>query len=377
LRDIPNPGYSVALPRLTVGTYYWTIQAETVDGINISAPQIASFTVLPAEAARVSLYFPEEGHQFTGLEALRQPASIRWNSTEPVGHARLILSRDADSRSERVALMDIANPAFSIPMPQLAEGTYSWTIQAETPDGIDISAEQVVRFQVTSLSRISLDSPQDGYAFAGLDALKQPGTLHWSSREAVSHARLIISQNADHLRGIPVLDVRDPGMSVTLPKLRAGVYYWTIQAETEDGIDISPARSVSFQVLTVPRLPAVQTLQPTQGEQIGAHLVQQQRSLNFSWNSAFGANAYIFTLVSDKAPQTPLIQTKPLTKTTYQVEDMTLLDVGDFIWRVEAVNVDDQGVIDQRGEVRDMRFTINIPPLSNPKLRVNGTLLGN
>jgi hypothetical protein len=56
---------------------------------------------------------------------------------------------------------------------------------------------------------------------------------------------------------------------------------------------------------------------------------------------------------------------------------MTLLDVGDFIWRVEAVNVDAQGVIDQRGEVRDMRFTINIPPLSNPKLRVNGTLLGN
>jgi hypothetical protein len=325
----------------------------------------------------VSLHFPEEGQEFTGLEALRKPAAIRWNSTEPVGHARLVLSRDADSRSEPVVLMDIANPVFSIPMPQLTEGTYSWTIEAETPDGIDISAEQVIRFQVMPLSRISLDAPQDGYAFAGLDALRQPGTLRWSSREAVSHARLIISQSADASRGVPVLDVRDPGMAVTLPKLRAGVYYWTIQAETEDGIDISPARSVSFQVLPVPSLPAVQTVQPVQREQIGANLVQQQRSLNFSWNSAFGANAYIFTLASDKAPQTPLIQTKPLTETAYRVEDMTLLDVGDFIWRVEAVNVDEQGVIDQRGEVRDIRFTINIPPLSNPKLRVNGTLLGN
>jgi hypothetical protein len=377
LRAIPNPGYSVALPRLTEGTYYWTVQAETVDGIDISAPQIASFRVLPAEAARVSLHFPEDGHVFTSLEALRKPAAIRWNSTEPVGNARLVLSREADSRNEAAVLMDIANPALSIPMPQLAEGTYSWTLEAETPDGIDISAEQVMRFQVMPLSRISLDAPQEGAAFAGLDALRRPATLRWSSREAVGRARLIISQNPDHSRGIPVLDMRDPGMSVTLPKLRAGTYYWTIQAETEDGIDISPARSVSFQVLPIPRLPVVQIVQPAQREQIGANLVQQQRSLNFSWDSVSGANAYIFTLASDKAPQTPLVQTKPLTETVYRVEDMTLLDVGDFIWRVEAVNVDEHGGVDQRGEVRDIRFTINIPPLSNPKLRVNGTLLGN
>ncbi|MDR3303693.1 MAG: FecR domain-containing protein [Treponema sp.] len=376
IMDIANPGFAIPMPKLSEGIYAWTIEAETIDGIAISAAKPSRFRVLATEGAAVSLTFPDDGHVFTGIEALRTASSIRWNSTEPVGNARLVLSREADARSEAAVIMDLANPTFNTPMPKLSEGAYSWTVDAETPDRIDISAKRVMRFQVLPLSRVSLDAPQAGYTFNGLDALRRPGTLRWSSREAVGHTRLIISQNPDHTRGIPVLDLRDAGMSVTLPKLKAGTYYWTVQAETEDGIDISPAQSTQFQVLPIPLLAAVQEIQPARGEQIGANLVQQQRSLSFSWNSVSGANAYIFTLASAKAPSAPLVQTKPLTQTAYRLSDMTLLDVGEFIWRVEAVNVDEHGVIDQRGEVSDVRFTIHIPPLSNPRLRVNGTLLG-
>jgi hypothetical protein len=56
--------------------------------------------------------------------------------------------------------------------------------------------------------------------------------------------------------------------------------------------------------------------------------------------------------------------------------NLSLLDSGDFIWRVEPVNIASDGSIEQRGQPSEARFTIDVPPLSNPKLGVSGSLYG-
>ncbi|MDR1399604.1 MAG: hypothetical protein LBJ41_06770, partial [Treponema sp.] len=243
--EIVNPAKTVNLPVLTEGTYYWTIQATTPEGIDISAsPQ--TFRVLPLSITHVSLDFPQTGYTYTGVDALRRPGTAQWSSEERVGASRFILSRSADLSGTPV--LELNNPGRSITLPQLSEGTYYWTIQATTPEGIDISANpQTFRVLPVAATPVTLDTPVTGYTYTGMDALRRPGTIRWSSTETIGDSRFILSRNAN-LSGEPVLELSNPGKAITLPQLSEGTYYWTIQATTPEGIDIS-ASSRSFRVL--------------------------------------------------------------------------------------------------------------------------------
>jgi hypothetical protein len=218
--ELNNPGRSIALPQLSEGTYYWTIQATTPEGIDISAtPQ--TFRVLPISATLISLDSPAAGHSYSGLDALRRPGTIRWSSTETIGDSHFILSRNANLSGEPV--LELSNPGKTITLPQLGEGTYYWTIQATTPEGIDISATSPRSFRVlpVSVSQVSLDSPATGHSYSGLDALRRPGTIRWSSTETIGDSRFILSRNAN-LSGEPVLELSNPGKTITLPQLGEG-----------------------------------------------------------------------------------------------------------------------------------------------------------
>ncbi|MDR3171958.1 MAG: hypothetical protein LBU17_10085 [Treponema sp.] len=376
--DMTNPSTTITLPPLAPGTYYWTIQAETPDGLDISAAQPGSFRVLPLEVPAVSLDFPASGYRFPGLEALRRPGTVRWNSTERVGTSRFILSRNPDPM-QGTPVLELRDPGRSITLPQLAEGTYYWTIQAETPDGLDISAAQASSFQVlpVSVPPVRLDSPSAGYAFTGLDALRWPGTIRWSSTETVGSSRFILSRNPDPLQGEAILEVANPGKSITLPQLAEGTYYWTIQAETPDGLDISAARPSRFQVLPIPLLPQPQGMRPENGYRIDVAQVQRSRSITFTWDPVSGANAYRLTLIANTPEQRPILRTDPMRTIGYRIADLSILDVGDFIWQVEALSIALDGTVEQRGTIGENRFTIDIPSLSNPKLGVTGSLYGN
>jgi hypothetical protein len=56
---------------------------------------------------------------------------------------------------------------------------------------------------------------------------------------------------------------------------------------------------------------------------------------------------------------------------------MSVLGAGTFMWRVEAVLLDDAGAITQRGDTAERSFIIDIPLPGAPRLRDTGTLYGN
>ncbi|MDR2418830.1 MAG: hypothetical protein LBD79_07225 [Treponema sp.] len=372
--ELVNPNRAITLPALAEGTYYWTIQAETPEGIDISAVP-RSFRVLPSELARVSLETPAETPRFTVSEIVRRLVTLRWSSTELVRSSRFILSRNADPMNS-TALINITNPETTLILPRLDPGVYYWTIQAETPEGIDISAETVGSFEVLEAPRVTLEAPTDSFAYNGLDALRQPGMLRWGSSEPVGASRLIISRSPDIARGEIILYLINPPRTVSLPKLTPGIYYWTIQAETPEGIDISAERPFSLHVLTIPLLEPPRVISPINNAIINLAMIQRDKSITFTWEASPGANAYIFTLAPASNPQGALIRSDPLPRTTYTIANLSLLDSGDFIWRVEPVSVANDGSIEQRGQTSEVRFTIDVPPLSKPSLGVSGSLYG-
>ena len=161
-----------------------------------------------------------------------------------------------------------------------------------------------------------------------------------------------------------------------LPRLNAGDFYWTIQAEDAEGFDISSPAPAHFRVLPITPLPAPTNRRPAAGHIITPAQIMASRSVAFSWNSVPGANAYILTIFrDDEEGRVPVIQTPVLRETTYTVEDIRLLGRGNFSWQVESLYVD-RGFIEQRGHLQETALSVDIPLPQHIRILDTGTLYG-
>jgi hypothetical protein len=249
-------------------------------------------------------------------------------------------------------------------------GTYYWRVKTLSNDQDFQSAAR--RFVVRPSQHIELDLPENGAQLNGLNALRNPPVLTWRSSEPLVHSRLIVSTSPDIFNSAtpPVLDLENPGRSVSCAPLPEGTYYWTVQATIQGGLDISPGEPFSFRVLPIPRLSAPGNLIPANSTVIGAATLREKRTIEFSWNRVNGANAYIFSIyaAADKNKTKPIIRTQPIRATKWTLSQLAVLDVGDFVWNVEALLVSPEGAIEQRGNTAQALFTIDITIPSNPKL---------
>jgi hypothetical protein len=95
-----------------------------------------------------------------------------------------------------------------------------------------------------------------------------------------------------------------------------------------------------------------------------------------------GATGYFFALVNADTGRT-IVQRGPVAERVFALEDLTSLDVGTFVWRVEAVVAEQAGerrggaaTIVRRGEIAESRFTIDFSLPGVPEPREPGILYG-
>ncbi|WP_010260512.1 FecR domain-containing protein, partial [Treponema primitia] len=275
------------------GNYFWTIQAFTEETPLRSRQSglISSAAFSLRKLRPVALEYPATGAVLNGLSAYRQGETIRWSTPETLGSSRFILSQNPNPLAGR-PVIDITNPDPSIPLARLREGTYFWTILGETPEGYDVSAPSPASFRVLpiEITPVSLNLPGNEAEFEGLAAMRRPGKLRWSSEEFPQTSRFVLSRNPDPLKD-PLMDIRSPGAEISLVRLEAGEYYWTIRAETADGLDISAPSPASFRVLPIPPLPSPGGISPENAARLGPDQLETMNSITFSWGNVSGANA--------------------------------------------------------------------------------------
>jgi len=110
----------------------------------------------------------------------------------------------------------------------------------------------------------------------------------------------------------------------------------------------------------VTRLSTPQNRQPAEGYRVGIEELKKE-NITFSWSAVKGANAYIFTIYQEiNGARRQVLQIGPENRTTYTAEIKTL-GRGNFIWRVEAVNVGQDNIIDQHGISGENSFIVDIP----------------
>ena len=74
-----------------------------------------------------------------------------------------------------------------------------------------------------------------------------------------------------------------------------------------------------------------------------------------------GANGYILTIYKEtNGERRQILQMGPENRTSWSTEIKTL-GRGNFIWRIEAVNVGRNNVIEQHGSPAENRFVVDIP----------------
>jgi hypothetical protein len=210
------------------------------------------------------------------------------------------------------------------------------------------------------LSRVVLESPVQGTALPGLTALRQQTVFRWSSEEAVAKSRFVLSRNSNPLSGRPAVEIFDPNRTIRLDRLEEGTWYWTVEAQTPEGIDITAQSPRQLRVLPIPLLSVPDNRLPAAGQHIG---IEELKKLNidFKWSTVAGANAYIFTLYQETGNGRKQInQIGPENRTSWTM-DVKTLGRGDFIWQVEAVNIGRNNVIEQRGRIGENSFVVDIP----------------
>jgi hypothetical protein len=202
------------------------------------------------------------------------------------------------------------------------------------------------------------------------------------------------------------VSIANPQRTLALPRLIEGDYYWSVQAETSEGFDISAAAPSLIRVLPIPRLPEAANRVPAAGQIFGPAELRS-RTIAFSWSPVAGASGYLFTLLQETGDGalTERLPVRALRDPGSVIEDLTIHDAGNFIWRLEAVVTESRAqaaampagagpagtmpaadlfreenqepeLIFQRGETGENRFTLNFLPPVMPYTRKPGVLYG-
>jgi hypothetical protein len=376
-------GEAVQGRSLAEGTWYWRIAAEGTELYTqpkrfiVAPPLPPPVPAAPADNGRVVLW---EGG---GIET-----EFRWENAEGAEYYqfRLYHGEQVVSESNVPASGDAAS-SILLDINTFAEGSYNWTVQGFSRENMRSTRRTGLLassgFAARRIRPASLDYPEDGITLEGLQARREPGTARWSSDEILSTSRFVLSRN--RTMASPEDVQIDPGKSIELPPLGEGEYYWTIEAETIEGYDISAREIRRITVLPIPLLSAAANRLPVDGHVIGPNELRTSETISFSWNPVPGASAYLFTLIQEQnadgaALNRELINTR-LAENRYVIEDLSILDRGTFVWRIEAVLIEPvrgrrEEEIIQHGEKGENRFSISFNSPDAPEGRQPGALYG-
>jgi hypothetical protein len=126
-----------------------------------------------------------------------------------------------------------------------------------------------------------------------------------------------------------------------------------------------------------PPLPAVSERKPENGYVINPEILRESRILAFAWEPAAGADAYVFTLFRETGSgERQLVISSGGPETSYTLEDLSLLDLGRFVWQVEAVSLGDDGTVLRNGIPGENWFAVDIPLPDIPRGRDPGVFYG-
>ena len=407
-------GSNTRSPFLKEGVYYWRITTDPGNSGGNSSGKTASsspirLTVEPALAAP-KLNSPVENERLHIQDG--KPINFAW---ERMNYANYYLFRlFAEGRDIPLAeISSLQNNSVQVFFDIATAGRFRWTVQGFTSPTESTSTRSGLiaqgNFSVASTagltqdgrtswtiprianiqtyqgdirSPITLISPAPGTNIPGVQALRAPLEARWRTTEPLRNVQLLVSQTPTPSSD-PKAIVMDAGSSsVNFPALSEGIWYWVIRGDTSDERGATAGDAFWFKVLPIPQLPSPVLIQPENQSIIDIAQLTRDRNITFKWEEVNGANAYIFSLFRENAqegssgPPTLITSSSPEAVLSYVLNNLSILNEGNYLWQAEAVYVNANGIIEQRGKIEQHPFTIEIKRSDNIQTQNQSTIYG-
>ncbi len=302
---------------LADGLHYWKIRSTDAAG-NVSPWSTSWSFVVDATAPTVPFLFSPGN----GATLATNPALFTWSipsDANGIGHYDIEISD--------TGVIYQASPTLPQATVSLPDGTFSWRVRAVDPYGN--TSGWSVTWTFTKNTGIETNPPTEPELQFPIDTLAttDPATLSWlaaTDDSGVDHYRIQVGTDAGF--STPLLDATTSTLSITIPSLPTGTYYWRAKA-----IDIynnvgSWSETWSF-LITNSIVPGVPTLLlPPNG------FLLPLGSVWLNWTDVEGADWYEIELMLNGSILTSTLVTE-------SEETTPALPAGTYAWRVRATGV--------------------------------------
>jgi hypothetical protein len=356
------------------GTYYWRLRTYNTDGSVFLDTEPRSFQVVEPLAGP-SLLKPAPESSFYLRE--RDAQELAWQKIEHADYYTFKLFSPADGYAVPVLEKTfVEGTSLTFVLGDLPGGLYKASVQAFTASG-----EGTTRiigyiggssFDYKRLTYITLAAPADTSSIAGLAMRRKGQTFSYGSSGTPDSAELQIY--ADPAGQQLVKRVQDRSGSILVKGLVPGKYYWTVKGSLV-GFDISSKQVYGLTVEVIPPLPPAELLAPPRGFSFGPAELKSRRFIALSWKPVDGATDYSLRLYA-RGRQDPVVQLDGLRDTSYSIQDLSILDKGDYSWKVTALAHDETGDLEQPGLDSISTFVINLPRVMQAQPQSEGSYFG-
>ncbi len=369
---------------LSAGTWYWRIAADSstqerqelsmltsARSFTVAPPLDKPQTITPANVQTVIIYE-------------NNPVTFSWLPVKDAEYYKFTLFLENGTENNIVYENQyITDTKLTLDLYAYQNSPYRWTVEAASDESAystrRTGLQEVRYFTLRKIVLVSLDTPTNGTVFDGVQAIKNPSSVKWSTVEKVQNSVFLLSKDVKSLteNNKNTIKIRNPGRTIKLPPLREGNWYWTVKATNNDGFDISAKVPKMFEITPIPKLPSPDIISPEENALIDAKIIRKSKTIDFKWQPVQGADSYrinFYKTDSDKKRNKP-IQTIdiPDGKTEYSIP-VNALKKGTNYWAPEALSHIESGVLLQEGETDIHTLTVSLPALNKPVLVNPGEL---
>lgn len=343
---------------LEEGRYYWRVGAKRADGAAEGFTSPRAFNVL-RELGVPQYLSPVSGAEM--LAASGSPVAISWKAVSGADYYNV---RVYNQKNEVVA----QNPAVKATNVSfvLAPDAYTCRIQAVAAESelsaLRTSATGELSFTVRKPIAVVQNYPAENAIFDGLSALRKPVSFTWQSGKdrASSYELVLKKKQADGTSRVVERIQTGTKNTASVERLTEGSYSWQVVASTADGFAIDSSVR-SFTVSPIAELARAQLVSPANKLVMDSLYLRKNRTIVFSWNPVDGATEYYFALYRKGEGKTlvPVMTERGLKGTSVRLKDLSVLDVGSFVWNVTAFRYAKDGFEEQRSRVSSGEFKIS------------------
>ena len=349
-------GQQISHINLSEGAWYWRIgvmndastkEFTTPRKIQILAPLASPVFIQPLPKQELLSY----NGSLTQIKWKEIPGADYYNLKFFNDKQELILQKE-----------EIKGDSLSV---SLEPQTYSCQIVAVSGENESSLMRQSdysqTEFSVRRPSRVTLTSPANNSSISGLTALRVPTEFSWQySKDKPESYEFVLKKRLSNGNYTLVEQKATQKQSYSIQRLPEGTYSYQVLASTAQGIPLNSDIKV-FTVTTVPPLKSPLLTYPSNAFVMNGEYLRKNRNLLFEWKSVEGATNYNFVLFKkEQNGKLTQIYTEKRIKNNYvRIKDLSVLDLGNFVWQVTAYCYARDGFKEQQSKASSANFTID------------------